>query len=298
MIVSLFDNIETKLISSLRNAEKEIRIAVCWFTNSNLFDIVCEKLNEKVHIELIITNDPINNRFGGLDFNRFISLGGNFYFANNNKLMHNKFCVIDSKLVITGSYNWTYPANKNHENILAIENEPLVINSYLTEFNKIKTNLSQLGEYKRENYTLSIDLLSKANYLKEDILYQSKDELAKGNINKAKILVTELRLMNSENKNQEEINAIEFEKETNSLLKEIITAETNKIHFNTGFLDGERVVIIFNDGQTKPGKIIYQRDKNRNYVNTNGETIYVRRDGFKGTVGIQKRDAWKLIHEE
>ena len=31
--------------------------------------------------------------------------------------MHNKYCVIDLKTIINGSYNWTLAANYNQENI-------------------------------------------------------------------------------------------------------------------------------------------------------------------------------------
>jgi len=37
--------------------------------------------------------------------------------------MHNKFCVIDSKTVVTGSYNWTKKAQSNYENITIIKDE-------------------------------------------------------------------------------------------------------------------------------------------------------------------------------
>ena len=49
--------------------------------------------------------------------------------------MHNKFCVIDDK-VITGSYNWTYHANKNRENIIIVD-EPGVVDSYCEQFEKL-----------------------------------------------------------------------------------------------------------------------------------------------------------------
>ena len=52
-----------------------------------------------------------------------------------NGTMHNKFCVIDDK-VITGSYNWTYHANKNHENIIIVD-EPGVVDSYCEQFEKL-----------------------------------------------------------------------------------------------------------------------------------------------------------------
>lgn len=51
--------------------------------------------------------------------------------------MHNKFAIIDSAVVLTGSYNWTVTAsNKNQENILIIESK-VVVSDYQIEFNKL-----------------------------------------------------------------------------------------------------------------------------------------------------------------
>lgn len=51
--------------------------------------------------------------------------------------MHNKFAIIDSAVVLTGSYNWTVSAsNNNQENILIIESKG-VVNNYESEFNKL-----------------------------------------------------------------------------------------------------------------------------------------------------------------
>lgn len=39
----------------------------------------------------------------------------------NEKLMHNKYCIIDGRLLITGSYNWSDNAElSNAENIIVI----------------------------------------------------------------------------------------------------------------------------------------------------------------------------------
>ncbi len=40
--------------------------------------------------------------------------------------MHNKYAIIDQKIVITGSFNWTQKAvEMNRENILIIQNEEI-----------------------------------------------------------------------------------------------------------------------------------------------------------------------------
>ena len=56
------------------------------------------------------------------DFQKFIDIGGHFYFSDTRNPMHNKFCVIDNKVLINGSYNWTYYAeDRNRENILILK---------------------------------------------------------------------------------------------------------------------------------------------------------------------------------
>lgn len=52
-------------------------------------------------------------------------------------LMHHKFAVIDTQVVITGSYNWTVSANiYNHENLLIIKS-PELAKIYEKEFTKM-----------------------------------------------------------------------------------------------------------------------------------------------------------------
>ena len=51
--------------------------------------------------------------------------------------MHNKFAIIDCKIVITGSYNWTSKATySNQENVVIIEN-PFVVKQYMAQFENL-----------------------------------------------------------------------------------------------------------------------------------------------------------------
>lgn len=138
MITSYFSNIRAQIREEIKNANNEILIAVYWFTNQDIFDDLIKKLLSGIKIKLIIHNDFINNREGGLDFQNFINNGGEFYFSTNENPMHNKFCVLDNRTLINGSYNWTYFAEqKNRENILIIKEEPHVITSFINEFNRL-----------------------------------------------------------------------------------------------------------------------------------------------------------------
>lgn len=177
MVLAHFQNIRYSLLREIEKATKSLDIAVYWFTNQELFDLLKHKQNNGVSCKLIIHNDYINNRDTGLPFQKFIDAGGEFYFSDESNPMHNKFCIIDNQTLINGSYNWTYYAeNKNHENILIIKDEKHVVDAFEKEFQKLIALLSPIKEIKRlthfeveDNYNLS-----HKEYLAHDYVYQAK----------------------------------------------------------------------------------------------------------------------------
>ena len=56
------------------------------------------------------------------------------------KIMHNKFCIIDFKKVIHGSYNWTNNAKYNNESITITESRELA-EEFAEQFIKLKVNI-------------------------------------------------------------------------------------------------------------------------------------------------------------
>lgn len=172
----LFRNIKNNIIDNLNKANKCIYIAVAWFTNDELFKIILNALDKNIHVELILIDDCINRNEFGLDFKLFINKGGHLFFSTNVKNMHNKFCIIDNALIITGSYNWTYYAeNRNWENIL-ISNDGNVVDEYIKEFEYIKTQIIETKEYYhyKLNEVAPFVLLNNYDYLYEEIQYKSR----------------------------------------------------------------------------------------------------------------------------
>ena len=177
MVEAHFSNIRKSILKEVSKASESLKVAVYWFTNHELFDLLYQKQREGVQCELIIHNDYINNRETGLPFQKFIDAGGKFYFSDEENPMHNKFCIIDQEVLINGSYNWTYYAeSKNHENILIIKEESAVINAFAREF-------SDLVDFLKPLQAISLltkfevdenNLLRNRDYLAHDIVYQAK----------------------------------------------------------------------------------------------------------------------------
>lgn len=142
-----FSNIRDEIISALSLAKKHVRIAMAWFTNNELMDVLVELIRKGIQIDLILLDDDINHALGA-DFNKFKQEGGNLYlYSKDYKFMHNKYCVIDNCLVITGSYNWTdYAECRNCENIIVSDDSSLV-ELYKSDFNILREESEECSSF-------------------------------------------------------------------------------------------------------------------------------------------------------
>lgn len=233
----LFDGIQNRLIEEIRMSTRNIQIAVTWFTNNEIFGELLRKLEfDNIHIQLIVLNDSINNKLRGNDFQKFIELGGEFFFSEVTELVHHKFCIIDSTIVITGSYNWTYYAEKrNWENVVILKNK-LLVDQFKEEFETV------LGKHKRitnlEDEFLYMSSIDSNNYLRWEYQIQLDGLLAKNlKIKAARLLNDILREGGRDTR---------FSNQQRELLKELNTEEKYTVcPFEIGmtFKDGYSVVI-------------------------------------------------------
>lgn len=135
-----FDDIQDVIIDHISHASYSLKIAMAWFTNPLIFNALLRACKKGVEVHLLINNDSINNRPNGLPFNKLIEEKAKLYIAETPDLIHNKFCIVDNKIVIDGSYNWTVLAETNNdENIVVIENGK-VIKSFISAFENLIKN--------------------------------------------------------------------------------------------------------------------------------------------------------------
>ena len=134
---AFFVNIKAELIRQIRTTRHSIYVAVAWFTDKDLLLELKNLAGTNKNVELLIFRDEINFGEWGIDFDMLKHAGGKLYLIDD-KLMHNKFCVIDEKICITGSYNWTIKAgNKNEENIVIVSGDTDLAKSYIDQFKKL-----------------------------------------------------------------------------------------------------------------------------------------------------------------
>lgn len=157
--VAHFTNIRAHISAELKQSTKSIYVAVAWFTDSQLFSMLCDKAKKGLDVQLIVMDDDIT-RNCSINYEELETNGGRVYLIDSGKtgiLMHNKFCVIDEMITITGSYNWSIKAQSNHENITITKENTLLANLFLEEFNRIKV----LYHGKDQPKTFDVEIISK-----------------------------------------------------------------------------------------------------------------------------------------
>lgn len=133
-----FKGIQDKIINALSGARVSIVVAMSWFTNNALLDKLVQKQNEGVDVKLVIYDDGIN-KIHGVDLNRLKAVCK--VKAERGGIMHNKFCVIDNQLVITGSYNWTNNAETRNDENVTVQYDPKSATEFSVEFNNLIRNV-------------------------------------------------------------------------------------------------------------------------------------------------------------
>jgi hypothetical protein len=136
---AVFEDIAERIQQEISKAQKSVFIAVAWFTNKNLFNELVHKARNGCTVSLIISNDNINHN-SSIDFEQLLTDKSRVYKIGNGdtELMHNKFCIIDYSTVITGSYNWSYKAESNFENVIITSNDTTLAEQFISEFNNIR----------------------------------------------------------------------------------------------------------------------------------------------------------------
>lgn len=131
---------EAAIIESINKAEKTVH---CAFYDLNLNDLIgaIAKKSSSADVKVIIDTENYDGQIKG----------NNIKIAKTNAKMHNKFCIIDNNIVLTGSTNPTNnDAHKNNNNLIII-NSDYIAENYENEFNELWNGIYSKGNNVKYN---------------------------------------------------------------------------------------------------------------------------------------------------
>lgn len=124
------------IIDFFHSANHTLRICVFTISDNNIVNALLQVRKQKnLHVKVLTDNDKSFDH--GSDVQALADAGIEVRIDNTTNHMHHKFALADTRLALTGSYNWTRSACLyNHENLLITDNSE-IIKAYTREFDKL-----------------------------------------------------------------------------------------------------------------------------------------------------------------
>jgi phosphatidylserine/phosphatidylglycerophosphate/cardiolipin synthase-like enzyme len=130
------DSTADRITELLNNARESILFLAYSFTNDEFGQILIQKAGSGLKVSGVMEEEQVNSN-QGTEFDPLKQAGIDVRLDGNPELMHHKVFIIDERVVILGSYNFSRSAETtNDENTLIIFS-PEIAQLYMQEFQRI-----------------------------------------------------------------------------------------------------------------------------------------------------------------
>jgi len=131
------DNVANNLLDLLHNANESIYFLAYSFTSDPLAEAIRDRAAEGVTVKGVMDSDQIDSNIGG-EFDSFRQAGLDVRRDGNARgLMHHKVIIVDSEIVITGSYNFTNAAETRNDESVWVIYDGFIASQYMAEFQRV-----------------------------------------------------------------------------------------------------------------------------------------------------------------
>lgn len=139
--------IRGEIIRNIKSANTSIKVAMAYFTDKDIVEEIINSSKKGITVELVLADEEVNKPIIELiikNLSDTLTLYKKTFVGRG--VMHHKFCIVDSKTILKGSYNYTRSASVNNDENLEISNDISII----SEFERIFSDLMNQSE-KMEN---------------------------------------------------------------------------------------------------------------------------------------------------
>jgi hypothetical protein len=133
-------DIKQRIISEIKNAKQSIYVAMAYFTDRDIALAIVEAKNRNVVVDIILSSNAQNETVKLMLKGANISVHA-FETGDARGIMHHKFCLIDNKISINGSYNYSLNASTNNVENITVSDDPTTYAQMQTEFERLKYNI-------------------------------------------------------------------------------------------------------------------------------------------------------------
>jgi phosphatidylserine/phosphatidylglycerophosphate/cardiolipin synthase-like enzyme len=130
------DHVLTAIYNLLNGANESIYFLAYSFTSNELGDIVRKKADAGLDVKGVMDEGQVASNTG-TEYDPFLQAGLDVRIDGIDGLMHHKVFIVDEKIVVLGSYNFSSSAEeKNDENIIIVYDEKIA-EFFVQEFERV-----------------------------------------------------------------------------------------------------------------------------------------------------------------
>jgi len=123
------------MLRQLENADKSIRFMAFSYTDNIAASTMIEKFKSGLQVEGIYDECLVS---GSSTYRTLLEAGIPVMYDGNQALMHHKVIIVDDRIVITGSYNFSLSAEISNNETMIIMRSPRIAKLYIDEFERLK----------------------------------------------------------------------------------------------------------------------------------------------------------------
>jgi len=135
--------IKQRIISEINVAKQSIYVAMAYFTDRDIAMAIVDAKSRNVTIDIILSSNIQNEIVKLMLKGAGISVHA-FETGDARGIMHHKFCLIDNKISINGSYNYSLNASTNNVENITVSDDFITYSQMHSEFERLKYNIDNL----------------------------------------------------------------------------------------------------------------------------------------------------------
>jgi phosphatidylserine/phosphatidylglycerophosphate/cardiolipin synthase-like enzyme len=124
-----------RLVEVLRNARSRIDFLAFSFTRDDMGDAMMERARAGVKVRGVFEKTGSETRFS--EYGRLKEVGADVYQDANPYTMHHKVIVVDERITVFGSFNFSNNAAEDNDENLLIVHSPAFARAYLAEVDRV-----------------------------------------------------------------------------------------------------------------------------------------------------------------
>ncbi len=130
-------NCTKTIINEIKSAKETIFVQAYYFTSEPIAQALIDAYKRGIKVEVILDESQRKRKDSKAGI--VAQAGISTLIDSKHAIAHNKIIIIDSKTLITGSFNFTKNAEeKNTENLLIIKDQPELVRKYTDNYLKHK----------------------------------------------------------------------------------------------------------------------------------------------------------------